>query len=486
MQKHLLRLAATLCALTALVAGGATPLKPMPEQIQQMQALSDSLATQTAIYAAPAVAMYLLRQSVCFGEKPKAAPGEIWRQKDISTPTIAQESGYVSPNVNVVYGFGFLDLGREPVILTVPNSHDRYYMVEIVDMWTNAFAYAAGVATGYKGDTFALVGPGWQGELPAGVQRIDAPTRWIELQPRVHVKDEADLAAAEEVLNAITVKGLSEYTGKPGPSPVSYDYPVAKIDPKIASSMMVFDDPLQFWEIFSNVMNENPPPENEIKGVLPQLKYLGIELGKQWKREDVKPLVLEEMKKAAANVGAMSIGIMPLAGKLANGWGIPPGNVGMAGADYPTRAAVAVFGLTANTVKEAIYYSGLLDGNNEPLTGEKRYTITFKEPMDYLRSLPPSFWSVTMYDGVTRYSVPNPINRYSLGSDNDLKKDADGSFTLFLQADSPGPDKESNWLPAPKGPFYLILRNYAPVPEVVKGLRDPATFVGPPPVVPVP
>ena len=131
-------------------------------------------------------------------------------------------------------------------------------------------------------------------------------------------------------------------------------------------------------------------------------------------------------------------------------------------------------------------YSGLLDGNNEPMTGEKRWTITFKEPMDYLRPLPPSFWSIRMYDGVTRYSVPNPINRYSLGSDNDLKKNADRSFTLFLQADSPGPDKESNWFPAPKGPFYLLLRNYAPVPEVAKGLRNPATFVGPPPAVPVP
>jgi len=126
--------------------------------------------------------------------------------------------------------------------------------------------------------TLRSTGPGWEGELPAGVQRIDAPTRWIELQPRVHVKGEADLAAAEEVLNAITVKGLSEYTGKAAPGPAAYDYPVAKINPKIASSMMVFDDPVQFWEVFSAVMNENPPPESEIKAVLPQLWVLGIEL----------------------------------------------------------------------------------------------------------------------------------------------------------------------------------------------------------------
>ena len=215
----------------------------------------------------------------------------------------------MTPNVNTVYGFGFMDLAREPIILTVPDSNNRYYMVEIVDMWTNAFAYAGGVATGYKGGVFAIVGPGWKGELPAGVKRIDAPTRWIELQPRVHVKNRADLAGAEAVLNAITVKGLAEYTGGTTPAQVVYDYRAPKINPMVASSMIEFVDPLQFWQIFSAAMNENPPPENEIAAVLPQFKYLGIELGKQWKLENVNPLVLEEMKKAAADVGPMSIGV---------------------------------------------------------------------------------------------------------------------------------------------------------------------------------
>jgi hypothetical protein len=136
-------------------------------------------------------------------------------------------------------------------------------------------------------------------------------------------------------------------------------------------------------------------------------------------------------------------------------------------------------------LKEAAYYSGVLDGNNEPMTGAKNYTVNFTEPMNYLRPLPPSFWSLTMYDGATRLTVPNPINRYSLGSDNDIKKNADGPFTLYLQHANPGREKEANWLPAPEGPFYLLLRNYAPVPEVAQALRNPDTFVGPPPVMPV-
>ena len=121
-----------------------------------------------------------------------------------------------------------------------------------------------------------------------------------------------------------------------------------------------------------------------------------------------------------------------------------------------------------------------LDATGRALTGERRYTITFKPPIPYAEAIPPGFWSVTMYDGTTKLTVQNPINRYSLGSDNNLAKNADGSFTMYLQADTPGPDKEANWLPAPKGPFYLLLRNYAPVLEAVEALRNPNAFPMPP------
>ena len=170
---------------------------------------------QAATYAAPLVAMYLLRDATCFKPGAKAKPNLIWRMENIATPEIAQQSGYVTPNVNVVYGFGFMDLGPEPVILSAPDSQGRYYMIEVCDMWTNAFAYPVGGPAGYKGGTFALVGPDWKGDLPAEAKRIDCPTRWIELQPRVFVKDQSDLAQAEEVLRAISVRGLSEYKGGP-------------------------------------------------------------------------------------------------------------------------------------------------------------------------------------------------------------------------------------------------------------------------------
>ena len=479
-----LSFALALAPLGAVCAEELT-LQASPAQMKGIDAWTATLATQAATYAAPLVAMYNLRHSVAFGDKPKARPGDLWRLEDIATPKLAAESGYVSPNVDVVYGFGFVDLAAEPVILTAPDSDGRYYMIEIVDMYTNAFAYPAGGASGYKGGKFALVGPGWKGELPEGVTRIDAPTRWIELQPRVNVKGEADLPAARNVLQAITLQGLSEYKGGAALPRPAYHYEAPKMKPGVATSHMQFDDPLQFWSIFSAALNENPPPAGEIKYVLPQYKYLGIELGKQWTPDSVPPAILAQMKKAAAEIGDIALATMPLAGTLAKGWVIPPANTGNAGADYLSRLDVAVFGLTANSAAQAIYYSGVLDGNNHPMTGAKKYTMTLKPPMEYAKPVAPGFWSVTMYDKATSYTTPNPINRYHLADYDKLDKNADGSITLYLQATSPGKDKEANWLPTPKGPFYLIFRNYAPSPENTAGLQDRATFQGPPGVYPV-
>lgn len=146
---------------------------------------------------------------------------------------------------------------------------------------------------------------------------------------------------------------------------------------------------------------------------------------------------------------------------------------------------IAVFGLASNIPAESIYYSAFFDGDSRRLTGVKRYTMTLKEPMPYLKFISPGFWSITMYDGVSFLTVANPINRYALGSDSNLKRNVDGSITLFVQHDNPGLDKEGNWLPAPSGPFYVILRNYSPAPEIVAALQNLITFPGPPPLVPV-
>jgi DNA sulfur modification protein DndE len=367
-----------LVAGRAAAEGPASPaargdrLDRLPQaNAKALDAWSYSAAINAATWGSPAVIMHCLRHNDAVGPRPKAAPNAIWRMANISTPELAEQAGYVTPNVNTVYGFGFLDLGPQPVILTLPNSRGRYYMVEVVDMWTNAFAYPAGVDHGYGGGTVAMVGPGWKGSLPPGIRRIDAPTRWVLIQPRVHLKGQADLPGARAVLEGITVRGLAEYLGRTPAAAPRYSYlsPALK-DPRQPVSALDFKDPLQFWEILSEVINENPPPADQATALVPMFRPLGLELGKTWDRTKVHPIVIRAMRRAAEDIGPM-LNNLP-AGRFADGWFWPPPTLGNFGTDFPLRAITARVGLTANTPREAVYLMANLDQDLRPMTGAGR------------------------------------------------------------------------------------------------------------------
>jgi hypothetical protein len=445
-----------------------------PEQAAATHDYAYSLALQAAVWGSPLTTFYSLRYNDSLGPKAKAAVNDIWRMSNISTPKLSAESGYVTPNVNTVYGFGFIDLGQEPVVLTVPNSHGRYYMVEVLDAYSNAFAYPAGTDNGYDGSTWLMVGPGWKGTVPAGMRRIDAPTRWLLIQPRVHMANPADLPGAQEVLSQITTQPLSKYLGTPAPARVSYDYPAPEfLNPKLNASANDFKDPLQFWEILSRMINENPPPQDQITALLPLFAPLGIELGKQWDRSKVPPVVLEAMKEAAANVGMKTmLGLVP--GQFYNGWVFMWPSTGNFRTDYLNRAMIVRLGYTANTLEEAIYTSPQFDSEGKLLMSENKYTMTFVPPPHKT----PGFWSATMYNFATQYPIENPINRYSLGSDNDLKMNPDGTVTIYIQNTSPGPDKESNWLPSSSVPgrWAILVRSYAPGRQMIESSYDPTAW----------
>jgi DNA sulfur modification protein DndE len=367
-------------------AQGGGKAKYTPAQAKALEEWSYSLALDAATYGSPTVIMYLLRYNDAVGPKPLAPPNNLWRMENISTPELAEKSGYVLPNCSTIYGFGFLDLRQEPVILTLPDSAGRYYMVETVDMWTNAFAYPAGLHAGYKGGKVAYVAPGWKGVLPEDVKRIDCPTPWILIQPRVHLPNPSELEATRKVLAGIIPQGLSKFTGKPAPQAPTDNYLAPKRkDTKLPVSTMNFVDPLQFWDILSAVMNENPPPASQVKAVLPMYKPLGIELGKQWDRAKVDPIILKSMARAAENIPTV-LAQLPF-GRVSNGWFVPPATIGNPKTDYKTRAVIAVIGLTGNAAQEAIYYDGRVDADGKLLTGANKYTITFAKGQT-----PPRSW----------------------------------------------------------------------------------------------
>ncbi len=464
--------ALSLVLISSLFAGSAAAdQRPITNPVVADDVWSYSLALQAATWGGPLVTMYAFREHVALGPSAKAAPNTLWRMENISTPALSKEAGYVTPNVNVIYGFGFMDLRQEPILIEAPDSEGRYYMVEILDMWTNAFAYIGGRSTGYKGGKFLLTGPGWKGTVPEGVERIYCPTPWVLVQPRVHIyrNGELDLAGAQKVLQAVTITSFAKFMGRPQIPAPNYDYIVPKaVDSALPVSVMEYKDPLQFWELLAAALKENPPPKEQVSALLPLFKPLGIEPGKHWDRTKLSPGVLEAMKKAASEIGALLSHLS--IGTYFQGASIPPATIGKFGTDYRTRAIIARVGLTANKPSEAVYWMYTQDKQGAPLTGEKKYTMTFKEGIPFEK---PGFWSITLYDAVNNYTIVNPIHRYMLGSDTpDLKKNSDGSFTLYIQNTSPGKDKESNWLPAPTGTFYLVPRSYPPKPNVVHLLSD--------------
>ena len=281
--------------------------------------------------------------------------------------------------------------------------------------------------------------------------------------------NDADLPAAKEVLNNITVSTPS--------TPSSYDFIVPDLqNPKLPVSAVDFKDPLQFWKILSAAINENPPPKDQIDALLPMFRPLGIEFGKEWNPEKLPPVILNAMKEAAQEIGPMSANL-PV-GEFVNQWFMPPPEIGNAQTAYYLRAIVARIGLTANTPKEAIYFMTSSDNNKQNLMSDKKYTLTFTQLPPYIA---PGFWSLTLYTASNNYNVKNSINRYALGSDNSMLFNPDGSLTIYIQSTSPGKGKESNWLPSGDGAqaFYLILRSYAPGQAMIDALTDPQAFAPP-------
>ncbi|MBP9841878.1 MAG: DUF1254 domain-containing protein [Simkaniaceae bacterium] len=426
-----------------------------------------TLALQAATWGAPLVMMYTLRYHDVLSADAKNSPNSLLRIPQVIDPQSTRRILYPSPNVNVIYGFGFMDLRQEPVVVEVPDSNGLYYMVEIVDMWGNSFAYIGGKKTGYKGGKFLLVSPSWEGTVPEGMNRITCATPWVFLQPRVHayIHQTLNESKAFDVLQNIQVMGLSSFLGSdPLPTP-EYNYPApVRIDPSLSVSALNFKNPMQFWDILMRAMVENPPPQDQIDALLPMFAPLGLQFGSLWSEEGLSREVLEAMKQAVLNIGGI-LDHLPI-GTDRQGVNISPASMGNFGTNYEDRAVVMRNGLTANTPQEAIYWVWFRDSQEGTFNGSSRYTITFaKEPA----FISPGFWSLTMYNNDTSYLVPNVISRYMIGSDTKgLKKNRDGSLTIYVQPTSPGKEKESNWLPSVEGGFYIIGRVYAPAPEVVE------------------
>jgi hypothetical protein len=386
----------------------------------------------------------------------------------------ADYRGVSAPNADTLYSLAWVDL-KEPVVFSHPDMGNRFYLFEMVDHWMEITDTPGSRTVGGKAAKYLLTGPGWSGTVPEGMTQIKFPTRYMVILGRTYADgQEADYKAVNALQAQYSLVPLSSY-GKP------FTFKAPPVDPNPGISMTAKPQEVllnmstaDYFNRMAQLMCKDAPPAEADKPMLEKMAKIGIEPCKPFDASKLDAQVQEGLpKKALADITAHKNDM----GMIKNGWVISKG-LGRYGTDYMKRAVVAAFGWPANLEQDAVYPYTETDSNGQQLTGANKYTITFAKGQT-----PPvsGFWSITMYmvDGGWWF-VPNPLNKFTVSPRNNLKANPDGSITLYLQADSPGKDKENNWLPAPKGQFIPMLRMYGPNPN------PPSILDGswaPPPIV---
>jgi len=417
-------------------------------------------AVDAYVYGYPLVTMEMTRRVMTNVREPEAtrAPmGQFLRAR--SYPNAAYRD-VTAPNADTLYTTAWIDVGREPWVLSLPDAHDRYYLFPMLDGWTDVFQVPGKRTTGTGPQTYAITGPGWKGTLPAGVTEYKSPTAMVWLLGRIYCTGTPeDYEAVHKLQDESSLVPLSSF-GKPyTPPPGNVD---SSIDMKTAVREQVNAMSVEeYFTLLAELMVDNPPSAAD-KKIVKKLASIGIVPGQPFDCSKLGSLSKDAMSmvpKIAQDkiMRWLKEGIIVGDSKFEHGWMFTT-ETGTYGVNYIQRALVTAIGLGANRPQDAVYPTSEGPSVLHDYTGEKRYVMHFNKG-----ELPPvnGFWSLTMYDK-DYFFVPNVLNRYSISPRQDLKPNGDGSVDLYIQNESPGTDKEANWLPAPKDKFILMMRLYWP------------------------
>lgn len=459
-------------AMSIATATGAGILGLHPSQLHALLWQDASLAQQAYVFGYPLVTMEYTRRVTTNVAAPSGAKGAPMGQlSSLREYPDATFTAVTAPNADTLYSSGWIDVDKEPYVLSLPDMGNRYFLFPMLDGWTNVFQVPGKRTTGDKAQAYAITGPRWKGTLPAGVTEYKSPTALVWILGRTYCTGTPeDYKAVHALQDKYTLVPLSRY-GKP------YTPPPGKVDPKIDTKTAVRDQvnglaAKGFFKELSELMKTNPPAAADAP-LVAKLATIGIVPGKDFDEKKFDKAV-SAADQAALPKQAFAA-IMGNVAKIApsvNGWTSVTQNIGVYGTHYLDRATVTAIGLGANRPQDAIYPTSELDSTGKPYSGANKYVMHFDKGQT-----PPAegFWSLTMYNDKF-FFVANSLNRYTLSARNALKYNADGSLDLYIQADNPGKDKESNWLPAPKGRFMLMLRLYWPKttpPSILDGSWKP-------------
>lgn len=431
-----------------------------------------AIAKEAAVYALPMLMNYGVMYEYAIdvgGPQYKAPFNTLFSEANVFT---YKDTAVVTPNSDTPYSFIWMDLRAEPMVMCVPEiEKSRYYSVQLVSQYTYNFGYIGSRSTGSEAGCYAVAGPRWSGDTPDGIKKVfQSGTEFALGLFRTQLINAEDIDNVRAIQAKYNAQPLSSFLGTPAPAaPPAIDWP--KIDKSLAKQ-----DPfgylsflLQFAPTVGIFEEEKPLRE--------RFASIGIEPGAPFPSKPLSDTELAGIKAAVAEV-QQKVGTL---GKLVNGWQVAEGLFGdrkTMGDNYTLRSAAAVAGIFGNDSVEALYPLAKQDADGNPLDGSTgNYTLTFAAG-----ELPPvnAFWSVTMYDGKTQLLIENPINRYLINSPMlpDLKKAADGSLTLYIQNKEPtDPTQKANWLPAPDGPIYMVMRLYWPKDEALKGTWKPPVVI---------
>jgi hypothetical protein len=378
----------------------------------------------------------------------------------------ADFKGVVRSNFDTLYSIAWLDLTKEPLIISAPDTAGRFYLLPMLDMWTDVFASPGWRTTGTQAGNFLVTPPGWSGAVPEGFTRISAPTPYVWIIGRTKTDGPADYEAVHKIQAGYEVTPLSRW-GK-APEPVT-----AKIDPsvdmKTPPKIQVDTMPVAKYFTYAAELLKLHPPHITDGPIIAQMKRIGIEPGKSFDFEKLDPVVKKALASVPEDAQQLMAWKVATLARVVNGWSMNTDTMGVYGNYYLKRAVVSQVGLGANLPEDAIYPLNLLDDTGKPLDGANKYTLHFEKG-----ATPPvnAFWSITLYDG-EGFQVANVLNRFAVSSYMPFKTNADGSLDLYFQNESPGREREANWLPSPKGAFNLTMRLYGPKSESLTGKWNP-------------
>ncbi|PMU08529.1 MULTISPECIES: DUF1254 domain-containing protein [unclassified Pseudomonas] len=457
-------------ALTAVaLTVAASVVFPLASQAQSKVTAEEAhaIGVDAYLYLYPLLTMDITRKQFTNIEPGKEF-GKGPMNMFVSVPQYppADFKGVVRSNFDTLYSIAWLDLTEEPLVIAAPDTAGRFYLLPMLDMWTDVFASPGWRTTGTQAGQFLVTPPGWTGTVPAGLNHLPAPTPIVWVIGRTKTDGAADYAAVHKIQAGYTVTPLSRLGKSAEPVSVNIDPAVdMKTPPKIQVDSMSAAD---YFAYAAELLKVHPAHISD-QPILAQMKRIGIEPGKSFDMKALDPEIQAALQTVPKDAQALMTWKVPTLARVVNGWSMNTDTMGVYGNYYLKRAIVAQIGLGANLPEDAIYPLNIGDVEGKPLDGSNKYVLHFEKG-----ETPPvnAFWSITLYDP-EGFQVGNALNRFAVSSWMPFKTNADGSLDIYLQHENPGKDLEANWLPAPKGGFNLTMRLYGPKPEVLNGKWNP-------------